>query len=147
MFCSTYEIFCICYNNQVLLILTSRCVVLLAPSKKRVLLSLSVWPAREYTWTLIWKKSLLICFESYQGVPYSHRQSRKRMMKTFIIVTLSPHVRESSEDKSMLSPSKKSLFSPFRLARKRIYLNTHLKEELTGSFWKLRGYPLFPQAE
>ena len=32
----------------------------------------SVWPGTEYTWTLNWKKSLLIYFESYQGIPYSH---------------------------------------------------------------------------
>ena len=28
--------------------------------------------ARNNTWALIWKKSLLICFESYYGIPYSH---------------------------------------------------------------------------
>ena len=39
-------------------------------SKKASLLP-SVWPDREYTWALIWKKSLLICFESFQRIPYS----------------------------------------------------------------------------
>ena len=38
-------------------------------SKKALLLPL-VWPGTEYTWALIWKKSLIICFESYQGIPY-----------------------------------------------------------------------------
>ena len=38
-------------------------------SNKALLLP-SVWPGTEYTWALIWKKSLLICFESYQGIPY-----------------------------------------------------------------------------
>ena len=46
--------------------------------KKALLLPL-VWPGTEYTWALIWKKSLLICFESYQGIPYlfPYRQSRQ----------------------------------------------------------------------
>ena len=49
-------------------------------SPKTPFLSPSVWPRREYTWTLTWKKSLLICFESCQGVSYSLRKRRKRMM-------------------------------------------------------------------
>ena len=46
---------------------------------KKVLLLPSVWPGTEYTWALIWKKSLLICFENYQGFPYlfPYRQSRQ----------------------------------------------------------------------
>ena len=52
---------------------------------KKAFLSPSVWPRREYIWTLNWKESLLICFENCQGVPCSHRQSRNRMMNTFII--------------------------------------------------------------
>ena len=46
---------------------------------KKVLLLPSVWPGTEYTWALIWKKSLIICFESYQGIPYlfPYRQSRQ----------------------------------------------------------------------
>ena len=43
---------------------------------KKAFLSSSVWPRREYTWTLDWKESLLTCFENCQDVPYSHRQSR-----------------------------------------------------------------------
>ena len=36
----------------------------------------------------------LICFESYYGILYSHRQSRKNMTKTFLMVnTLSQFVR------------------------------------------------------
>ena len=35
----------------------------------------------------------------------------------------------------------------FSLAKERIYLGTHLKEELTDLFWKLPGYSLLPQAE
>ena len=41
---------------------------MLAHSEKVFLLP-SVWPGTEYTWPLICKKSLLICFESYQGIP------------------------------------------------------------------------------
>ena len=44
---------------------------MLVHSKKSFLLP-PVWPETEYNWALIWKKSLLICFESYQGIPYSH---------------------------------------------------------------------------
>ena len=56
----------------------------------KTFLSLSVWSRREYIWKLNWKESLLICFENCQGVPCSHRQSRNRMMNTFIIVNITP---------------------------------------------------------
>ena len=62
-------------------------------SLKKVFLSPSVWPRRKYTWPLISKKSFLICFESCEGVPYSYRQSRKRMMNTFIMVSIT-HIRK-----------------------------------------------------
>ena len=39
---------------------------------KKLSLLPSVWPRTEYTWALIWKRSLLICLERYQGIPYSH---------------------------------------------------------------------------
>ena len=43
----------------------------------KAFLLLSLWPGTEYTRVLIWKKSLLIYFESYQGISYlfPHRQS------------------------------------------------------------------------
>ena len=46
---------------------------------KKVLLFPSVLSGTQYTWALIWKKSLIICFESYQGIPYlfPYRQSRQ----------------------------------------------------------------------
>ena len=59
----------------------------LHPTKRH---SSSVWPRREYTWTLNWKGSLLICSEKCQCVPYSHGQSRNNMMNTFIIVNFIP---------------------------------------------------------
>ena len=68
----------------------------------------STWPRREYTWTLSWKEGLLICFENCQGVPYSHRQSRDRMMNTFIIVSITPIYKRELEDKSMLLHSRKT---------------------------------------
>ena len=40
-------------------------------SKEAFLLP-SVWPGTEYTWALIEIKWLIICIESYQGIPYSH---------------------------------------------------------------------------
>ena len=55
-------------------------------------------------------------------------------MNTLIIVKIPPHVRDSLEDKYMLVHSKKGLPFPFSLARNRIYLGTHLKEELAGLF-------------
>ena len=71
-------------------------------SLKKAFLSSLLWLRRKYTWTLNWKERLLIYFENCQGVPYSHRQSRNRMMNTFIIVHNIPHVRDGLEDKSML---------------------------------------------
>ena len=47
----------------------------------------------------------------------------------------------------MLAPSKKGLAAPLSLAKKRIYLGTHLKEKITDLFLKLPGYSLFLQAE
>ena len=57
---------------------SSREKSMLFHSKKTSLFP-SVSPGTEYTWALTWKKSLLICFESYQGVPYlfPYRQSRQ----------------------------------------------------------------------
>ena len=54
----------------------------------------------------------MICFENCQGVPYCHRQSSNRVMNTFIIVKITPHVRDSLEDKSMLVHSKKAFLLP-----------------------------------
>ena len=54
---------------------------MLAHSKKAFHLP-SVWPVTECIWALIWKKSLLICFERYQGIPYSHRGRVDRGMWT-----------------------------------------------------------------
>ena len=75
---------------------------------KKTFLSPSVWARREYIWKLIWKESLLICFENYLGVPCSHRQSRNRMMNSFIIVNNTPYAIDSLEDKSMLALFKKA---------------------------------------
>ena len=55
------------------------------PSKKSFLSPL-VWPRREYTRKPKGKGSLLICFWNCQGVPYSHRESRNRMMNIFLKV-------------------------------------------------------------
>ena len=35
------------------------------PPSEKQLYPLSVWSSREFTWTVIWKKSFLVCFESY----------------------------------------------------------------------------------
>ena len=57
---------------------------------KRTFLLLSVWPGTEYTWALIWKKSLLICFESYQGIPYSHTGRVDSSVNTLLMVNINP---------------------------------------------------------
>ena len=79
------------------LMTTKLLLVLTVASKIKAFLSLSVWPRRQYTWTLNWKKSLLICFESYQGIPYyQHRKNRQWKCvecKNF------DDVRDSLEDK------------------------------------------------
>ena len=50
----------------------------------------SVWLGAEYTCALIWKKSLLICFESYQGIPISHTGRLGRNVSTLLMVNISP---------------------------------------------------------
>ena len=81
---------------------------------KKAFPSLLLWPRREHTWTLSWKEGLLICFKNCLGVPYSHRQSRNRMMNTFIIVNITPIciVRDSLKDKSILVHFKKVFLLP-----------------------------------
>ena len=44
----------------------------------------SVWPKTKYTWALILKESLLICFQSYQGISYSHTGRVDRNMNTLL---------------------------------------------------------------
>ena len=41
---------------------------------RKVFLSPSVWPRREYTWTLNLRQSLWIYFENCQDAPFSHRK-------------------------------------------------------------------------
>ena len=73
---------------------------MLVHSKKPFLLP-SVWPETEYTYALIWK-SLLICFESYQGIPYSHTgRGTGCTLNTLLMVNLTLYVRASLENKSM----------------------------------------------
>ena len=66
----------------------------------KAFLSPLVWPRREYTWTVNWKDILLIFSENcQQDLPYTHRQTRSRMINTFIIVNITPLVRNSSTSK------------------------------------------------
>ena len=64
-----------------------------------------------------------------------------RVRMAWLTLLLSPHVRDSLEDKSVLFHSKRPSFS-VSLTKNRIYLGTHLKEELTILLWKLLGYSL-----
>ena len=61
----------------------------------------SVWSRREYIWALNWKKSLLIGFQSCQGIPYSHRHSGKRIVNTLLIVNITTTCK-SLENKCIL---------------------------------------------
>ena len=62
---------------------------MLFQSKKTILFP-SVWPGPEYTWALICKKSSLICFKSYQGIPYSHTGKVDRNVNTLLMVNINP---------------------------------------------------------
>ena len=84
----------------------SQCGPLFCTLPKMAFLSSSVWAGREYMCKLNWKKNLLICFRNFQDVPCSYRHSRNRM-NTFIIVNITPYVRGSLEDKSILVHFKK----------------------------------------
>ena len=106
---------------------------------KKVSLSPSVWARREYIWKLNWKESLLIYLENWQGAHCSHRQSRNRMMNTFIIVKIAPSLENSLENKFMLlrlSTSKRTSLS--------LYLGTHLTEELLTDYCFVLNYHGIP---
>ena len=62
---------------------------MLAPSKKGLPSPFSLARKRIYL-APIWKKSLLICLESYHGIPFSYRQSRKSMVNTLLMVNTTP---------------------------------------------------------
>ena len=70
----------------------------------------------------------------------NEEQRRGRIISNFISYLYQP-----SDNIAMwspfLHPSKKGLFFPFSLGKKRIYLETQLKGELTDLFSKLTGHP------
>ena len=103
------------HDNQLFLGIISQCG---SPCTlpKRAFLSPSVWARRKYIWKLSQIESWLICFENYQGVPCSHRQSRNMMMNSFIIVNITPYAIDSLEDKSMLALFKQA-FPPTSLGQ------------------------------
>ena len=107
---------------------------------KMVFLSPSVWTRREYSWKLSWKESLLICFENFQGVLWSHRKRRNRMMNSFIIVNITPYVIDSLDDNSMLV----HFTCPYHFTWALIWKKSLL---LTALFWKLPGHSLFPHRQ
>ena len=57
--------------------------------------SLQFGQERKIYLALFWKKGLLICFESYHGIPYSQRQTRKSMVKIFHIANTTQYIRDS----------------------------------------------------
>ena len=63
----------------------------LYPSKK-VSLPLQFGQEENISGNAILKESLLIYFENWQGAPYCHRQSRNRIMNTFIIINIVSNV-------------------------------------------------------
>ena len=96
----------------------------------------------------------------YQGSPcpgvlivrrYNEKQRRSRIILNFTKVETF-HLLWQPRDGGNLTmrpPSctlQKGLPLPFTLAKKRTYLDTELKEELTDLFWKLPGCSLFQQS-
>ena len=102
----------------------------LHPSKKASLSPL-VWARREYIWTLRRAYLFILKIARMFSIP----SSRNRMMSTFLI---------AYRIRLCFSLFQRRLLSSFSLARNKICLGTHLKEELTNLFWKLTGYCLFP---
>ena len=84
---------------------------LLAPSKKGLLLAFTFAKKRTYLDTQL-KGDLTNLFFELPDVPFSHRQSRNRMISTFIIVNITPHLRDILEDKLMLVHSKNAYLLP-----------------------------------
>ena len=67
---------------------------------KKVFFLPSAYPGTEYTWALIGKKSLLICLESYQGIPYSHTGRVDRNVNNLLMVNIiTLYVGDNLEDK------------------------------------------------
>ena len=96
------------YINQVIILQCGPPSLHSCTLSKKAFLSPSVWARRKYIWKLNWKESLLIYFENWQGAPCSYRQSRNRMMNTFIIVNITRYAIDSLEDKSMFVLFKKT---------------------------------------
>ena len=68
-------------------------------SKKAFILP-SFWSGTKCGWALIWKKSLLISFETYQGIPYSHIGRVNRNLNILLMVYINLICkRDSLEDK------------------------------------------------
>ena len=82
---------------------------------------------------------ILIYFENWQGAPCSYRQSRNRMMNTFIIVNITPICKRQFRGYIYACPHQKG--PPYHFTWALIWKKSLL---LTALFWKLPGYPLFP---
>ena len=91
------------YINQIIILQGPLCFII-APFQKKHFLPLQFGQEKNISgqiyssWKLNWKESLLIYFENCQDAHCSHKQSRNRMMNTFIIIVNIT----SLEDKSML---------------------------------------------
>ena len=83
---------------------------LLHPSKKGLSFPFSLGKKIIYLETQL-KGELTDLFSKLTGCPCSHRQSRNRMMNTFLIVNIAPYLRDSLENKSMLPVHLKKAFS------------------------------------
>ena len=90
---------------------------LFAHSTEKVFIYPLVLPRRGYPWTIIWKRSILICFWNCQDVPYSNSQSRKRMMNTFMMVNITPICKKCF----LYFPPPKMTFLPFSVEPRREY--------------------------
>ena len=122
----------------------SQCGPLLAPSKKGLPLPFSLAKNRKYLDVQL-KGELTDLFWKLPGCSVF---PRVRIGSWILLYqsTLPPHVRNSSEDKSMLFHFRQTFLSN-RPSTNRIYLSTHLKERLTNLFWSLPGYSVFSQRQ
>ena len=77
------------------------CLLCLLPLKKYLPSPFNLTRKKVYL-ELIWKKSLLTSFESYRGIPYYHRQSRRSMVNTLLMVNTTPICKRQFKDKFLL---------------------------------------------
>ena len=74
-----------------------------------------------------------ICFENCYGVPCSNRQSRNRMMKTFIIVNVKPICKRVSCTKSVPCPLRNKFYKFYTKSLEKLSLWTSFTDLIVGA--------------